>query len=204
LLGIFPDIYMNAPVSTGSTREQIVAHAQTLIRQRGYNGFSYRDLAEHVGVKTASIHYYFPQKDDLLIEALNDYSSRTMQLINGIDESLPAAARLDRYAQMLAGGPRDQVCMCGMLAADFASVSDRVRAALQAFFRVHETWLTKVLTDGARDGSLKPCVDPQAEARTLFASFQGALLASRLFQTPERIFDVVAGIESRQAATAAR
>ncbi len=41
-----------------------------LIRTRGCNGFSYRDLAEHVGVKTSSIHYYFPGKDDLLYEAV--------------------------------------------------------------------------------------------------------------------------------------
>jgi len=181
----------------GSTREQLVSHAQTLIRQRGYNGFSYRDLAEHVGVKTASIHYHFPQKEDLLLEAVTDYTARVTQVMQGIDETLPAQERLARYTELFAGSPSDQICMCGMLAADFASVPDRVRVALQAFFRMHENWLAKVIAEGARDGTLKSCGDPQAEARSLFAAFQGALLASRLFQSTERVRDVFDAIHVR-------
>lgn len=187
---------MNAHASTGNTRSQLIAHAQTLIRQRGYNGFSYRDLAELVGVKTASIHYYFPQKDDLLIEALNDYSSQVMRVVNGIDNTLPGLERIRRYFQLFVEAPRDRVCMVGMLAADFASVSERVHAALQAFFRLHEAWLAKALADGERDGSIKAWSTPEIEARTMFAALQGALLSSRLFQTQDRILDVLAAIES--------
>src|SRR5690606_22091844 len=60
LSGLTPDLLVgnNTRMNAATTREQLVCHAQALIRQRGYNGFSYRDLAEHVGVKTASIHYY--------------------------------------------------------------------------------------------------------------------------------------------------
>lgn len=184
---------MIAPVSSHSTtREQLVAHAQTLIRQRGYNGFSYRDLAELVGVKTASIHYYFPQKDDLLLAAVCDYANRVMKMLDGIDSSLPAVERLERYEELFINGPRDQVCMCGMLAADLASVSEKVRDGLQRFFRMHESWLAKVLEDGAREGTLKSTGDVQADARALFAALQGALLASRLFQSPQYIRDVFA------------
>ena len=60
--------------SSANTRDQLLAHAEKLIRTRGCNGFSYRDLAEHVGVKTSSIHYYFPGKDDLLYEAVEAYT----------------------------------------------------------------------------------------------------------------------------------
>ena len=51
-------------MKTQSVREQLLAHALELIQRRGYNGFSYRDLAELVGVKTSSIHYYFPYSGD--------------------------------------------------------------------------------------------------------------------------------------------
>ena len=43
-----------------TVREQLLDHAQILLMTRGYNGFSYRDLSTLVGVKTSSIHYYFP------------------------------------------------------------------------------------------------------------------------------------------------
>ncbi|WP_438876632.1 TetR/AcrR family transcriptional regulator, partial [Bacillus cereus group sp. BC7] len=56
-----------------TVREQILDHAITLMMLRGYNGFSYRDLSDLVGVKTSSIHYYFPSKDDLVLEAVSVY-----------------------------------------------------------------------------------------------------------------------------------
>lgn len=78
--------------SSANTRDQLLAHAEKLIRTRGCNGFSYRDLAEHVGVKTSSIHYYFPGKDDLLYEAVEAYSARALAALRAIDQSLPARA----------------------------------------------------------------------------------------------------------------
>ncbi|MCD0504501.1 TetR/AcrR family transcriptional regulator [Bordetella petrii] len=182
-------------MNTATTREQLVGHAQALIRQRGYNGFSYRDLADRVGVKTASIHYYFPCKDDLLIEAIDNYAATVTGLVHGIDGALPAKERLDRYAALFEGGPADQVCMCGMLAADFASLSDRARLSLQGFFRMHETWLSKVIADGQQDGTLRWAGSPEAGGRCLFAAFQGALMGSRLFQNQARLHDVVASVQ---------
>lgn len=181
-------------MSTATTREQLLEHAQSLIRQRGYNGFSYRDLAERVGVKTASIHYYFPAKDDLLIAAIDEYASRVYATLHGIDASLPASDRLARYAALFRGGPTDQICLCGMLAADFASLSDRARQSVQAFFRLHETWLSEVVASGVQDGSLKSCGDTAADGRWLFAAFQGALMGSRLFQDQQRLDDVIAAV----------
>ena len=75
---------MDTP-TPNTTRELLLAHAEKLIRTRGCNGFSYRDLAEHVGVKTSSIHYYFPGKDDLLYEAVEAYSARALGAVRGID-----------------------------------------------------------------------------------------------------------------------
>ncbi|MFY1975969.1 TetR/AcrR family transcriptional regulator, partial [Achromobacter dolens] len=65
------------------------------------NGFSYRDLAEHVGVKTSSIHYYFPGKDDLLYEAVEAYSARALASVRSIDTAQPAHAQLDAYLSMM-------------------------------------------------------------------------------------------------------
>ncbi|AOB30253.1 TetR family transcriptional regulator [Bordetella sp. H567] len=187
-------------MNAATTREQLLSHAQTLIRQRGYNGFSYRDLADRVGVKTASIHYYFPSKDDLLIAAIDDYAAQEAALIQGIDATLPANERLQRYAALFEGTPADQVCLCGMLAADFASLSDRARQAVRAFFHAHETWLAKVVADGQRDGTLAWSGNPETAGRYLSAAFQGALITSRLFHEPVRIHDVVASLQVGQRA----
>jgi TetR/AcrR family transcriptional repressor of nem operon len=182
-------------MTTATTREQLLSHAQVLIRKRGYNGFSYRDLADEVGVKTASIHYYFPTKDDLLLAAVEGYTARLVAALNGIDKSLTGKERLDRYAQLFIDSPNDQICMCGSLAADLASLSERVQQALKGFFQLHERWLEEVLTQGVNDGTLRNCGDSAASARTLFAGMQGGLMGCRLFQDGSRLRDVVASVQ---------
>ena len=57
---------------TGNTRECIIQTAHRLLLQRGINGFSYRDIAEPLGVKNAAIHYHFPSKMDLIKALIED------------------------------------------------------------------------------------------------------------------------------------
>jgi TetR/AcrR family transcriptional regulator, transcriptional repressor for nem operon len=179
-----------------TVREQILDHAITLIMLHGYNGFSYRDLSSLVGVKTSSIHYYFPSKDDLVLEAVNVYSNEVFNALQSVDASLPADAKLSKYAKLFGRtlGDGNQICLCGMLAADIGSLPDTIRQAVQAFFKANETWLAKVLAQGAKEQTLAVNGKPENAARALFAAFQGSVLASRLFHTKARLDDVEATV----------
>jgi TetR/AcrR family transcriptional regulator, transcriptional repressor for nem operon len=175
-----------------TVRGQLLDHAQVLLMTRGYNGFSYRDLSSLVGVKTSSIHYYFPSKDDLVLEAVNTYSADVMSSIYAIDSSASAEKKLDRYVKVFGKivGEGDQVCLCGMLAADIESVPEDVRHAVQAFFKANESWLAKVLTEGEKQETLRMNGKAEVTARALFAAYQGSLLACRLFHTKARLDEV--------------
>ncbi|MCX4162612.1 MULTISPECIES: TetR/AcrR family transcriptional regulator [Paraburkholderia] len=180
-------------METPTVREQLLQHAQTLLMTRGYNGFSYRDLADLVGVKTSSIHYYFPTKEDLALEAVDAYSSEVLSTIRAIDASLAPEKKLERYAKQfgLVLGNGDQICLCGMLAADIESLPENVRQAVQAFFKANESWLAKILAEGEARGTLRVNGKVESAARALYASFQGSVLASRLFHSKARLEDVV-------------
>lgn len=180
-----------------TVREQILDHAITLMMLRGYNGFSYRDLSELVGVKTSSIHYYFPSKDDLVLEAVHAYTQEVQGAMQTIDAALSAEGKLARFAKMFGRtlGDGDQICLCGMLAADIETLPEPVRLAVQAFFKANETWLAKVFAEGARDGTLSASAKPEQAARAFFAALQGAGLASRLFRTKSRLEEVEASFK---------
>jgi TetR/AcrR family transcriptional repressor of nem operon len=143
-------------------------------------------------VKTSSIHYYFPSKDDLVLEAVNTYSADVMSSIYAIDSSASAEKKLDRYVKVFGKivGEGDQVCLCGMLAADIESVPEDVRHAVQAFFKANESWLAKVLTEGEKQETLRMNGKAEVTARALFAAYQGSLLACRLFHTKARLDEV--------------
>ncbi|QKH35911.1 TetR/AcrR family transcriptional regulator [Achromobacter pestifer] len=186
---------MDTPTSN-TTREQLLAHAEKLIRTRGCNGFSYRDLAEHVGVKTSSIHYYFPGKDDLLYEAVEGYSARALAAVRAIDASLSAQEQLDQYLSMMESRAcgSGELCLAGMLAAEVNSLPERVRGALQGFFRAHEAWLARVLAEGAAQGTMKFSGTPEAAGRAVFATVQGCILIARLFQQPAALCEAIGAL----------
>ncbi|MGA7811684.1 TetR/AcrR family transcriptional regulator [Caballeronia sp.] len=175
-----------------TVREQLLDHAQVLLMTRGYNGFSYRDLSTLVGVKTSSIHYYFPAKEDLVLEAVNTYSADVMSSIYAIDSSAPAEKKLDRYVKLFGKllGEGNQICLCGMLATDIESLTEDVVHAVQAFFKANESWLAKVLAEGDKQQTLRLNGKPDVAARALFAAFQGSLLTCRLFHTKLRLDEV--------------
>ena len=88
-------------MSDRDTRRELLDLAETLVRTRGYNGFSYRDLAEQIGIKTASIHYHFPTKGDLgeaLIENEREVFARNLAQLDA--EEKDPRRRLERFIQL--------------------------------------------------------------------------------------------------------
>ena len=51
-------------MSTNS-KEALLAAAKRTAQAHGYTGLNFRDLAEEVGIKAASMYYHFPSKADL-------------------------------------------------------------------------------------------------------------------------------------------
>ena len=94
----------NQVMSDRDTRRELLDLAETLVRTRGYNGFSYRDLAEQIGIKTASIHYHFPTKGDLgeaLIENEREVFARNLAQLDAAEKD--PRRRLERFIRALPG-----------------------------------------------------------------------------------------------------
>ena len=45
--------------------QAILKITEEMVRRGGYNGFSFREIAKQVGIKSSSVHYHFPTKEDL-------------------------------------------------------------------------------------------------------------------------------------------
>jgi TetR/AcrR family transcriptional repressor of nem operon len=176
-------------MNPSSTRDQLIALAQRLIQTRGYNGFSYRDLANLVGIKTASIHYYFPQKEDLLLAVVDSYRACWRDELAALPQHASAAERLRGYFALCERilSETDGVTLGSALATDLMSLPESVRAKLQDFYRANETWLAGVLEQGNQDGSLPTHADPGSAAQALYAAIQGALISARLFNKDDRL-----------------
>lgn len=174
-------------MKTQSVREQLLEHASMLIRRRGYNGFSYRDLAVLVGVKTSSIHYYFPSKDDLVLEVVRRYRESMTARLQTIDTALPLTEQARRYIEpMRSGMDVGQICLVGMLSAEVMVLPDSVRGLLKDHFQINETWIVGLLRRAEAERGQPYPVPPAAFAKVLYGAIQNGLVTARMSGSTDR------------------
>lgn len=170
---------------TVSTADRLRETAQRLIQTNGYNGFSFRDLATEIGIKSASIHYHFPTKGDLARDVAQQYrkkfADRLEQILQDHDD-LPArlAAYSECFSETLRNGNR--LCLCGMLASESDTLPQKVHDEARLFFAEQVAWLELVIAD---DG---PQSDETRQfAATYLSALEGAMMIARATGETDRI-----------------
>jgi TetR/AcrR family transcriptional repressor of nem operon len=159
------------------TAERILDTAQALAQVRGYNGFSYADISAELAIKKPSIHYHYPTKAQLAEALVARYRRRFAaarqevdEAAAGVRERLTGYARL--YAEVFTDGGR--MCLCGVFAADAASLPPEVRRATAAFFDDQQRWVAAVFA-----GADLPAARARGAAQAFLAGLEGALLLAR-------------------------
>ena len=162
--------------------------AERLIQTRGYNGFSYADIAIELGVTKATLHFHYAAKEHLGVAIIERYRERFMEALRQIrTERTSVRAQLEAYVQLYADTLRGQrLCLCGMLAAEYETLPSSMQHALRAFFDANEEWLGDRLAAGRRSGVLKYPGSSKQEARALTAALEGAMLLARPYQAIDR------------------
>src|SRR3954468_7623487 len=144
--------------SSPPTADRILDVAQELLQTRGYNAISYQDIAARIGIRKASIHHHFPNKSDLAQALVRRYRRRWDAFLKEIDDSNASAwKKLERYLGPFQETARsgDRACLCGVLGAEVASLTAPVQLEVRGFFQDNESWLTRLLEEGARAGDFR-------------------------------------------------
>jgi len=172
---------MDIKVNTKHTSQQILDMAQQLVQTRGFNAFSYGDIAEALHVTKASLHYHFTTKADLGVSLIDRYDRRVQDALRQIDRSgIGAADKIRAYVRIYAEVLRDErMCMCGMLAAEFATLPKAMQAALDRYFELNDRWLATVLEEGRAAGALRFSGSSADMAQFLIGSLEGSMMLAR-------------------------
>ena len=165
------------------TATRILDIASRLVQSRGFNGFSYADIAAELQVTKASLHYHFATKAELGHRLIERYEADFLQALAEIDgKSRGAFDRLQRYARLYASVlSESRMCLCGMLAAESGTLPEAMRTGLQHYFDANEHWLARELGEGREAGELRFEGRPLAVAAMLVGALEGAMMLARSY-----------------------
>jgi TetR/AcrR family transcriptional repressor of nem operon len=177
-----------------TTSDDILACARSLIVAGGYNGFSYADIADVVGIRKASIHHHFPSKVDLVRTLVARYREEAeagmANLELQVSDPLAQLRFYVWYWEACIADASAPFCVCALLASQLPVLPEEVGLEVRAHFRSLAAWLTSVLERGARHGQLQLTSPPRAAAEAFMATVHGAMLSARAYGDP-KIFGAV-------------
>ncbi|MFM0289614.1 TetR/AcrR family transcriptional regulator [Paraburkholderia megapolitana] len=164
--------------SSSSTSESILAAAKAIAQAHGYNGLNFRDLADDVGIKAASIYHHFPSKADLGAAVAKRYWEDSAAALDALlAESADPLQCLRQYPDTFRKAlERDnRMCLCSFMSAEHDDLPEVVMKEVRTFADVNIAWLSKVLSAAAVVDSK----EAERRAGAIFAAIAGAQLMAR-------------------------
>lgn len=162
---------------SANSREAVMQAARRRAQAHGYNGLNFRDLAAEVGIKSASLYYYFPSKADLGAEVARRYWEDSAAELEALSRNTPDPKEcLSRYPELFRRSlaSDNRMCLCSFMAAEYDDLPKAVRAEVSCFADVNISWLAERL---AKTGlSSQAALD---RAGGIFAAIAGAQLMAR-------------------------
>jgi TetR/AcrR family transcriptional repressor of nem operon len=171
------------PSTNVDTSRKILDVAERLLQTRGYNAFSYADIAQSLHITKASLHYHFPTKAVLGKRLIERYEQSFLQALADIDKSgTDIDEKLRRYVGLYVKVlHNDRMCLCGMLAAEYATLPKPMRVELKHFFDENERWLVATLEAGHKTKKLGFAGSAREVAQLLIGSLEGAMMLARSY-----------------------
>jgi TetR/AcrR family transcriptional regulator, regulator of cefoperazone and chloramphenicol sensitivity len=149
-------------LSADERSQQIVATAFDALAEHGFEGFRTRDIADRLGINSATLHHHFATKDDL-IAAVADELVRRFQTERAPQTEKPLAA-IDAFERQLADAIYYRTKRPALIAVyrEFVARAPRDPHIAALVAHLDETWrqdLRQTLEQASTEHRLKPGID---------------------------------------------
>jgi TetR/AcrR family transcriptional repressor of nem operon len=162
------------------TKQKILDVARVTVQARGYAGLSFRELAKAVGIKSSSVHYYFPSKGELGGALAHRYTDDFGAYLDGLlTQGLDQSALLRKYTDVFRDTLRNEnrMCLGGIMAAEHTELPVEVQTEVFRFSEMNIDWLARVLSMKNKGKASEATI--RLHAMSIFAAVEGAQLVSR-------------------------
>lgn len=167
------------------TKTQAIKSAKAQLQLKGFNGFSFQDIADDLGIRKASLHYYFNSKEDLGLALISDYEDAFLQWTLSLGE-VKALTKLERFFDMFQDMSSDKmkVCPTGVFCIDYNTLGPQMKTALLELHQGQKEWLEQTLRECVVEGNFRKGLKIAELANLILSMVQGSLQIARLTGSP--------------------
>ena len=183
-----------AEPSAGSKRQALVLAAYRELAERGFEGLRTREIAGAVGVNVATLHYYFPHKQDLVRSVVGHAMARFRATLPS--DGRPAdqlRAHFDGIRRLSREEPELFAVM-----GELALRASRDAAIATILRKTDDTWHATVrdlILAAQRDGAIDRALDVEAMAALIVAALKGTYLLPASSGQPQRLDQALRQLE---------
>lgn len=164
------------------TRQEILRIADHLIRNYGFNSFSYADISTKLNIKNAAIHYYFPSKAELGVAVIREAK-------NLFESNIKEWERLEKREQYKAfitsynkNNVTGSLSLVSALSVSYERITEDMKNELKIFMDTKHNWLAHLLKTGKEDGTFSFNSTPDMMAYIIQSHIFSSLALSRIMQ----------------------
>ena len=162
--------------------EQILWAGLELMKVRGYNGTSVKDIVDAAGVPKGSFYNYFASKESFALEALDavaEHENRLGAELLGIDGMSPMARLVyffDQIATRLIADEFRVGCFFGNLGLEMADSNEPIRRKVVQILEAKIRTIGGILDEAREAGELSRSVSTETLAEFIFNAWEGTLI----------------------------
>ena len=180
---------------TSDARERILTAGAELFGRRSYASIGVAEICATAGVPKGSFYYFFPSKQALALEVVNEHWTwqrgeweRILHAPDPVVERLRKlfVATAEMQDAALQGQGAVVGCLFGNLALELSAEDDPVRGRLQEIFEEQIDIVEAALAVGVDEGELAVS-DLRGSARAIVAQIEGLVLLAKLYNDPHQL-----------------
>jgi TetR/AcrR family transcriptional regulator, transcriptional repressor for nem operon len=162
------------------TRYEIIELADSIIRNKGYNAFSYSNISGVMDIRNASVHHYFPAKSDLGERVIHDELLRIAKQQKeciGLTGEEQLRKILETFFKRSRKG---LMCLTGAFTPEFATLPDELQGSVRKMCEVIFDSMSTCLEKSRREGSLYFQGESSDRALLVMSTLFSSLIMSRV------------------------
>jgi len=170
-----------ATKSNTDTKTKALDLGREYLQTLGFSGFSFQTIADTLGIKKASLHYYFSSKEEMGLALLSDYEESHKNWAIKVQD-LPSKVKLEKMVKGFKSlsSKNHMICPVGSFASDFHSTTPKMKKRILQFHFLVRDWLTETINQGKKEGTIRKSLDSEVAADLFLATLQGGVQLARI------------------------